>query len=49
MGKIHIIRKEGGSRVISITKILPIDWQAIEMDIVKQTKTYVTIKVLKVK
>lgn len=42
------IRKEGFSKVLAVTKILPLDWQSVNLTIVKQTKNSVTIKFEKV-
>lgn len=48
MGKLTIIRKEGGSRVIAITQYLPSDWQAVEIEPVKKDDKEVTLKIVKV-
>ena len=48
MNKLKAIRKEGGSRVISITNIIPADWIFITVEIVKITKDIVTLKINKV-
>lgn len=42
------IRQEGGSRVISITKLLPNDWKLINCSIVKENEKEVIIKFVKV-
>ena len=47
--KLRAIRKEGGSRVISITHIIPMDWIFVELEIIKTTNNAVTLKVIKVK
>ena len=49
MNKLKAIRKEGGSRVISITNIIPADWIFVELVIIKTTKDVVTLKINKVK
>lgn len=43
MNHLYIIRREGGSRVVSMTKILPKTWQAIEIEKVKETKRTLTL------
>lgn len=43
-----IIREQGGSRVIAVTKIIPKDWRVVEATITKQTKDAVTVKLNKV-
>ena len=49
MSKIHMVRKEGGSRVISITNVIPLDWRAVELKLIKGTKTSITIKIERIK
>jgi len=49
MGDIFIVRKEGGSRVISITKVLPKEWKVIEIETTKKKEDYLTLKVKRVK
>ena len=49
MGKINMIRQEGGSRVLAITKVIPLDWKVVELSVVKTTENFVTLKVTKVK
>ena len=49
VGNLKTIRKEGGSRVISITHIIPVEWTFVELVIVKTTKDVVTLKINKVK
>ena len=47
--KLRAIRKEGGSRVISITHLVPIEWIFVELEVVKQTTDMVTLKIKRVK
>ena len=49
MGKINMIRQEGGSRVLAVTKVIPLDWNVVEISVVKTTDSIVTLKVTKVK
>ncbi len=50
MGKIKVIRKEGGSRIISITGLVPSDWEIITIDVVKtNTKDKITLEINKIK
>ena len=49
MSKLKAIRKEGGSRVITITHIIPDSWTFVELVIVKMTKDFLTLKINKVK
>lgn len=48
MGRFCVIRKEGGSRVLTITKLLPSDWVGVNIDKVKENKRSVTLKIEKV-
>ena len=43
MGKIRIVRKEGGTRVISVTDIIPVDWLAVEATTKKTTKKNIIV------
>ena len=49
MKKFRAIRKEGGSRVISITHIIPAEWVFVELVVVQTTNDVVTLKINKVK
>ena len=49
MSKINMIRKEGGSRVMTITKVIPSKWIAVDIEIITITSNYVTLKINKVK
>ena len=49
MAKINMVRREGGSRVISITRVIPLDWLAVDIEVVKTTKNVVTLKINRVK
>ncbi len=49
MNKIKMVRSEGGSRVMSVTDIVPKDWVAVEAKITKQSKSSVTVIISKVK
>lgn len=49
MGKLTIVRKEGGSRVITVTEHLPKDWKAVEIVPVEKSSESVTLKIEKVK
>ena len=46
--KLITIRKEGHSRVIAVTKILPENWIYATVKTIKETETSVTIKFDKV-
>ena len=48
--KLRTIRKEGGTRVVSVTDILPQDWLAVEITVKKKTKNNkITVEIEKVK
>ncbi|OGM08548.1 hypothetical protein A2Z67_01765 [Candidatus Woesebacteria bacterium RBG_13_36_22] len=47
--RLLLIRKEGGSRVIAITSLLPKEWQAVTAEVVKEGKGFVTTKIVRVK
>lgn len=54
MAKICVIRQEGGSRILAITKIIPLDWKVVEMEILKPVKLdtsheSITVKIIRVK
>ena len=49
MGKINMVRQEGGSRVVSISKAIPKGWRAVEIEVVKASTKAVTVKFSKVK
>ena len=42
------IRKEGYSRVIAITKVLPAEWQAVKLIVTKKTQSSITVRFEKV-
>ena len=44
-----MVRKEGGSRVLSVSKVVPKNWTAVEMEVVKATKESIIVKINKVK
>ena len=48
-GKINVVRKEGGSRVLAMSKVLPPNWVVVEMGIVKSTPDTIIVKITKVK
>ena len=49
MGKINMIRREGGSRILAVSSILPKAWIAVELKVIKQTKKIITVNIEKVK
>ena len=49
MSKINMIRREGGSRVLAVTKVIPLNWQVVDIEIIKLTKDLVTLKIRRVK
>lgn len=49
MNRINTVRKEGGSRVIAVSKILPLDWTMVDITITKSTREAVYVKIEKVK
>jgi len=48
MTKIFVVRREGGSRIVAITKIIPADWIIVEMSVVKTMDSTVTVEIKKV-
>ena len=46
--KLLTIRKEGHSFVLSVTKILPINWRLIQAEIVKENNKSITVKFTKI-
>lgn len=49
MGKINMIRKEGGSRILAVSNVIPKDWEVVELKVIKQTKKVITVNIEKVK
>lgn len=49
MTKVKTIRREGGSRVMVVTDIIPIGWQAVVLVKAKQKNGLVTVILEKVK
>ena len=49
MAKINMVRREGGSRVLSVSKVIPKNWIAVEMEVVKASKSTVIVKIIKVR
>lgn len=49
MNRLLTIRGEGGSRVITVTKVLPKKWQSVEIEVLKETAKSVTLKINKVR
>ena len=49
MSKINTIRREGGSRVLSVTKILPPDWIIVEMKVTKKIANTIFVKIERVR
>ena len=46
--KVHVIRKEGGSRIVAVTKIIPTTWNIVSIVPINETKDSVTIRIDKV-
>ena len=44
-----MVRREGGSRVLSVSKVMPKGWTVVEMNVIHETTKSVTIKIDKVK
>jgi len=49
MARIYMIRHEGGSRVLSISKVVPKEWLVVEMEVLKETRKSVIVKIYKVR
>lgn len=45
---LSVIRKEGGSKILTITKFLPKEWRAVEIAVIKASHESVTLKINKV-
>jgi len=44
----RLIRQEGGSRVLTVGRILPPDWQMVRLDVVKESDgNEIVIKITK--
>jgi hypothetical protein len=48
LSKLLSVRKEGGSRVLTVTKIIPINWNYVTVESVKEKAGSLTIKINKV-
>lgn len=49
MSKINMVRREGGSRVLSVSKVIPVSWTAVELVLIKSTKKSIMLRINKVK
>ena len=49
MTKINMVRREGGSRVLSVSRIIPLDWVAVEMEVTKAGKQTIVVRIDRVK
>lgn len=49
MAKIKTIRREGGSRILAVTDIIPVDWIAVIVVKTKQSNNTVIVTLEKVK
>jgi hypothetical protein len=49
MSSLLTIRKEGGSKVLVVTKLLPPSWCFVEVKKIAETKRVVTLQIIKVK
>ena len=49
MAKIITVRREGGSRVLAVTKIIPIEWQYVILTVKKQRNSVILVEIEKVK
>lgn len=49
MSKIKTIRKEGGSKVISITNVFPVDWQVVTIAKIKQSNNAIIVTFERIK
>lgn len=43
------VRKEGGSRVLTVSSVLPRNWQLVEISVLKVLKSKVVIQIDKVR
>ncbi len=49
MNKISVIRREGGSRVMAVTKIIPEAWTVVNPTVIKSTKNIIIIEIERVR
>lgn len=47
--KINMVRQEGGSRVLSVSKVIPVGWEVVVMRVIKQTEKSITIRINRIK
>ncbi len=47
-GKLRVIRKEGGSRVLTITNEVPKEWHYVTVEVAKESQDSITLTILKV-
>ncbi len=47
-GKLRVIRKEGGSRVLTITNEVPKEWHYVTVEVTKESQDSITLTILKV-
>lgn len=48
MSKINMIRKEGGSRIVCVTSIIPKTWRVVELTKVKEKDSTILVEFKKV-
>ena len=49
MRKIKMVRREGGSRIMAVSDVIPKSWEAVETEVTKESKTAITIIIKKVR
>ncbi len=47
-GKLRVIRKEGGSRVLTITNEVPKEWHYVTVEVYKEFQETIILKIIKV-
>lgn len=49
MAKINTVRREGGSRILAVSNVIPTDWQVVELKKIKENSNTVTVKIIKIR
>lgn len=49
MNKVYTIRKEGGSRIMTVSTIVPAKWSLVELEVLSNNSKAVTVKITKVR
>lgn len=49
MTRLNMVRHSGGSRIISVNKVIPPDWIALEMRVIKSSRDKIVVEFQRVR